>query len=193
MDIQARVISVQDYVAFGDQPVDIVDGEVILMAAAHTRRQPNVVTNLFRKLDPFVHRHKLGKIFTESSFVLDGDPRSKWVRGARTPDLAFISRERIESHNAEHPDPDEPWWLAPDLAVEVISPTDRYDYLSQKVADYLRFGVKLVWVIDPTTRTVRVHIREEPLGHSLSEKEKLTAEPMIAGWSMKVADLFVEG
>lgn len=188
MQVGTKYITLAEYLAYGDQPVEVVAGEVI-MAAAHSRRQPNVVTNLFESLQPYVRKNRLGKVFTEASYVLDGDPRSKWVSGARTPDLSFIDLERMVAHNAQHPE-DEPWWLAPDLAAEVISPTDQYGDVSQKVADYLRYGVRLVWVIDPAAKSVRVHSPQEPLGHSLSAADALTAEPVIAGWSMKVADLF---
>lgn len=191
MQIGTRYITLAEYLSYGDQPVEVVDGEVI-MAAAHARRHSRIIARLTRKLDPFVHKNKLGELLGESSYVLDGDPRSKWVSGARIPDLSFISRERVEAHDTAHPDEDEPWWLAPDLAVEVISPTDRYDDVSQKVADYLRFGVRLVWVIDPAGKSVRVHSPGEPLGHSLGVKDKLTAEPVIDGWSMKVSDLFAD-
>jgi len=190
MQVQTRHMTVAEYLAYGDQPVEVINGEAIMAAAAHTRRQPNIVTNLFDKLHPFVRKNKLGKVFSEASYVLDGNPRTKWVAGARTPDVSFISRERIEAHNAEYPD-DEPWWLAPDLAVEVISPTDSYDYLSQKVADYLSAGVKLVWVIDAEARSVRVFAPDHPLGYAVREPDKLTAESVIPGWSMKVSDLFV--
>lgn len=189
MQVEAQRLTVDEYLAYGDQPVEVIDGEVVLMAAAHTRGQPNVVTNLFRGLEGFVHKHKMGKVFTEASFVLDGNPRSRWVKGARTPDLSFITLHRIQEHNAKYPASD-PFWLAPDLAVEVISPTDSYEYLSQKVSDYLRYGVRLVWVIDPAARAVRAHTPDQPLGFTLREGDKLTAEPVVAGWSIKVADLF---
>jgi Uma2 family endonuclease len=192
MQVGTRYITLKEYLSYGDQPVEVVNGEVIMTAAAHTRRQPNVVTNLFGALHPYVRKNRLGKVFTEASYVLDGDPRSNWVVGARTPDLSFITRERIDAHNAAHPSLDEPWWLAPDLAVEIFSPTDSHTEVSQKVADYLSYGVRLVWVIEPAVSSVRVYSPDEPLGHTLGDKDKLTAAPLIEGWSMKVADLFSE-
>jgi Uma2 family endonuclease len=191
MQVQTRYLTVQEYLSYGDSPVEVVNGEAI-MTAAHTRSQPNVVTNLFGSLHPHVRKNKLGKVFTEASYVLDGNPRKNWVVGARTPDLSFIVRERIQAHNAEHPHPDQPWWLAPDIAAEVISPTDSYDMLSQKVADYLRAGVKLVWVIDPDKQVVRAHLPDNPLGSTLTAADRLSGEPVISGWSMKVIDLFDE-
>ena len=106
------------------------------------------------------------------------------------PDLSFISRERMATHDQEVADPDEPWWLAPDIAIEVVSPTDNYDDLSSKVADYLKYGVKLIWMVDPRARAVRVHTPDQPTGFTLSESDTLSAEPVVAGWQIPVADLF---
>jgi Uma2 family endonuclease len=136
-----------------------------------------------------VQERGLGKVFVEASFVLDGNPRKRWIKDSRVPDVAFITRERIDAHEAAHPDP---WWLAPDLAVEVISPTDQYESLLQKVADYLRYGVRLVWAINLLTRTVTIHTTELPLGQILRVDDTLDAAPLIEGWSMSVADLFAK-
>ncbi len=81
--------------------------------------------------------------------------RVELVRGllvVREPDIAFISRERL-------PDPVPAGFLdlAPDLAVEVLSPDDRPGAVLQKVADWLSAGVRLVWVVDPVRRLARVY------------------------------------
>lgn len=191
MEIAVKLPTLAEYqAAFAKEPVEIVDGEFIVMAAAHARVHPRVIRKLNRSLDKFVQDHNLGEVFIEASFVLDGNRRKDWVRGARMPDLAFIARERVEKHEAENLDPDEPWWLAPDIAAEVISHTDAYADLSQKVADYLRFGVQIVWMIDPRQRIVRVHTPAQPTGFTLHEADTLKAEPLVAGWSLSVADLF---
>ncbi len=141
-------------------------------------------------LGTFVYNHKRGSLYPSASYVLDGDRRSDWMRGARMPDLSFISRERMAAHDQEIADPDEPWRLAPDIAIEVVSPTDSYDDLSGKVADYLKYGVKLIWMVDPRARAIRVHTPDEPTGFTLAETDSLTAEPVISGWKLQVADLF---
>ncbi len=192
MQVDAKLMTVEQYQAeFAKQPIEIVDGEVIPMSPVG-RRQPQVMANLADDLGPFVKRENLGRVFSEASYVLDGNRRANWVRGARTPDVSFIRRERIEAHNAEYTDPDEPWWLAPDIAVEVVSPTDPYSAVIGKAADYLRYGVKLVWIIDPQARTVHVHTPDNPMGTTLAGEDTLKAEPVIEGWSMAVAALFEE-
>jgi Uma2 family endonuclease len=72
----------------------------------------------------------------------------------RGPDLAFVSAERIR----DNPPPRRGFWeLAPDLAVEIVSPEDEEKDLREKVDDYLRAGVRLVWLIDPRARRARVY------------------------------------
>jgi Uma2 family endonuclease len=175
--------------AFATQPVEVVDGEIVPMTP-QGRVQPQVIANLIRSFGNHVWEHDLGDVLVEASYALDANRHKDWVRGARTPDLSFIRRDRVAAHNAKYTDPDEPWWLAPDLAAEVISHTDTYHDLSQKVADYLRFGVQIVWMIDPHTRTVRVHSPAQPTGHTLYASDTLDAEPVVSGWSMEVAELF---
>jgi Uma2 family endonuclease len=69
------------------------------------------------------------------------------------PDVAFVASERLAALVIGQPFPE----LAPDLAVEVLSPGDRRAAVQAKVGEYLAAGVRAVWVLDPATRTVGVH------------------------------------
>jgi Uma2 family endonuclease len=191
MAVQTRLLTVDEYVAFGDKPVEVIDGEVVEMSPS-TKRQPKVLRRLNRPLDAYTLEKGLGEVFTESSFVLDGEPRRGWVKNARTPDLAFIAKSRYEAHEAEHPSDEEPWWIAPDLVAEIISPTDEAQDVMRKLRDYLTFGVLIVWLIYPKTKSVVVYTQDNHLGTTLTEGDLLTAEPLIPGWSMPVAALFAE-
>ena len=75
------------------------------------------------------------------------------ARQVRKPDASFIRIDRLPA--GEEPEGHCP--IAPDLAVEVVSPNDLYSEVEEKVDDYLAAGVRLVWVIDPPTRTAHVH------------------------------------
>jgi Uma2 family endonuclease len=78
----------------------------------------------------------------------------------------------------------------PDLVVEVRSKNDTGAKIADKVGDYLKAGVQVVWVADPQTRTVSVHRRDqEP--QVLGEDDTLTVEDIIPGFRMRVADVFV--
>jgi Uma2 family endonuclease len=77
-------------------------------------------------------------VISETLFVLDRDADLK-----RRPDVAFVSRTRWPGR----PQQTEAWDVIPDLAVEVVSPTNTADEVLEKIDEYFRFGVRLVWVI----------------------------------------------
>jgi len=78
---------------------------------------------------------------------------------------------------------------APDLIVEVLSPGDRPNRVSQRVGQYLRHGVPLVWLIDPEDRTVNVY-RPDEYPKLLDETDDLTGNGVLPDFACKVADLF---
>jgi len=83
----------------------------------------------------------------ETGFKLESDPDT-----VRAPDVAFVSRERIPPRSTKGFPA-----LAPDLAIEVLSPDDRPGETLAKVGDWLSAGTRLVWVVDPNRRTARVY------------------------------------
>ncbi len=103
----------------------------------------------------------------------------------RAPDVSFISNETLQR---EH-DPQGFFPGAPDLAVEVVSPSDRMAYVEQKVREYLAAGCKLVWVVLPQTKTIHVHRTPKQI-EVLSVGETLTGEPVIPSFSVPVEEIF---
>ena len=79
--------------------------------------------------------------------------------------------------------------LAPDLAAEVVSPNDTYEEVDEKIEEYLRTGVRLVWVISPHNHTIRVY-RANGSSHSLRENDELDGEDVLPGFRCPVRDLF---
>ncbi|MGQ0614519.1 MAG: Uma2 family endonuclease [Planctomycetaceae bacterium] len=121
----------------------------------------------------------LGIVYgAETGFLLSRNPDT-----VRAPDVAFVRAERAAAHSAGY------LAGAPDLAVEVLSPDDRPDYVSEKVAEWLAGGARAVWIIDPEARTVTVHeIGGAPL--LLSVDGVLRGGAALPGFSMPVHDLF---
>jgi Uma2 family endonuclease len=101
------------------------------------------------------------------------------------PDASFVAAARIPIGFFERGESDIP----PDLAVEVLSPDDRAVAVNRKVRDYLRAGVRMVWVIDPEIRTVLIH-REGAAVTGVGDAETLSGGDVLPGFSCKVADLF---
>jgi len=88
----------------------------------------------------------LGKVFLAGTgFILEREPDT-----VRAPDIAFVSQNRLPADLM----PDGYFELAPDLAVEVISPNDTKREVREKVEDWLNAGVQLVWVVDYQKRTI---------------------------------------
>jgi Uma2 family endonuclease len=101
----------------------------------------------------------------------------------RKPDACFIRHERL-TPAARHA-PFLP--IAPDLAVEVISPTDLAHAIDEKIQEYLDAGIPIVWIINPEARVARIHRRESVTG--LYETDDLEAEPVLPGFRCKLADV----
>ena len=166
-----------------DQSVEVVNGEVVMMSP-NQRQSVRVARNLYDSLRDHVRGKDLGELSTEVAYILDGNRSSNWVKGSRQPDVSFVAQERIAAHDAEY-GTDGPWWLAPDLVVEVVSPTDSYTDVNRKIRDYLRYGVRLLWIIDPQARIVWVITPDAPNGHTLTDTENLSGDPVLPGSSLE--------
>lgn len=132
-------------------------------------------------LAAYVYEHKLGIATGENGgYILERDPDT-----VVAPDAGFIREDRRSlnrSRRGYFPG-------IPDLAIEVISPTDEPADIRRKKTLYERAGVPLVWWIDPETRTATVHVLGQPVRH-LSESDSLDGESVILGFSVPLGTLF---
>jgi len=146
---------------------ELVEGHLLsepLPGAAHGR----VTARIVHLLSKFAKTGGIGVVLTaDAGFVLARSPDT--VRG---PDVAFVAQERYEAAG----DPATAFPGAPDLAVEVLSPTDRPTEVHAKVADYLAGGAGIVWVVDPMPgrETVTVY-------HKLLEPRVLHGDALLDG------------
>lgn len=102
------------------------------------------------------------------------------------PDASFVSFQRL---TATDKFPKGYLKLAPDLAVEVVTPNDLADEVDQKINDYLTAGVRLVWEVHPTSHTVTVHRADDSVVR-WRETDFLDGENILPGFQCRVADLF---
>jgi len=99
------------------------------------------------------------------------------------PDVAFCSIAR-------HPERPEGYLeIPPDLVVEVLSPDDRRKKVREKIKDYVKGGVKLVWLVDPEVKTVTVYAGSLR-GTELDEMETITGGEVLPEFTCKVAEFF---
>lgn len=189
-EVEVWFPTLEQYMGSSDFPVEVVQGRLVICYPP-VRVQTKITQHLWHSIGTFVKEQKLGTSWVNAAFIPEIDDLKRLV-AALMPDVSFVTKERITVHNQEHPDRDEPWWIAPDLAIEVVSRYDTYSYINQKVADYLRYGVRLTIIIDPKTKSIRVHTQDNPDGHTLHLDDTLSGDPVLPGWSMKVAEIFGE-
>ena len=144
-------------------------------------RHGRIMAMLTEILGAHVRRQRLGVVLAgDPGFILARKPDT--VRG---PDVAFVSRERIEISG----DTVNAITGAPDLAVEVLSPSDRPVPVHAKVADYLAAGTRRVWVVDPEVRTVTVY-SSLLSPQRLRDDDMLDGEDVVSGFRVRVGDIF---
>jgi Uma2 family endonuclease len=140
----------------------------------------DVAMRLGAEIHVFVERHDLGRVFAaETGFTLARKPDT-----VRAPDVAFISNARL-------PDPPPRGFaeMAPDLAVEVLSPGDRPGEVLEKVSDWLKAGARQVWVVDPGRASAHVY-RADGRESLLGENDSLAGEDVLPGFGYRLDALF---
>ena len=167
---------------------DGVRGELIRGALSETmptgREHGQIAGRLTVRLGSFIESRGLGIYTTSDSGVqLEHDPDT-----VREPDIAFFSAERSP--------PDERVTgyaqVAPDLAVEIVSPSDRLPAVNDKALMWLRYGVRLVWVVRPDERRVDIHRDGHPVA-ALTESDALDGQDVLPGFSCPVREIFGAG
>ncbi|MEP7292598.1 MAG: Uma2 family endonuclease [Chloroflexota bacterium] len=164
MSVQDRVgMPLDEFIELGNEhPFEIINGERIPKLPT-VGGHNYVIRLLFRLLS--LHS-QIGECFIEATYVLPDHYDSTWVSGSRTPDLLFITAERWTAYLEANPDwKQKPYLFVPDLVIEVISPTDKFTEVNNKVDAYLADGVRLIILIDPQRREAFVHApdAEQPL------------------------------
>lgn len=178
------LMTAEQLLALPDEPParrDLVEGELWEMAAAGTKHGA-LGSRLDRIIGRYVEDHHLGEVFAaETGFTLARNPDT-----VLAPDVAFVRADRVPAQGI----PDDFWEIAPDLAVEVVSPGDRSGKVAKKVALYLAHGVPLVWVVYPQRRTVVVHQPgAEP--YTLHETDTLDGGAVLPGFVCPLGPIWV--
>jgi Uma2 family endonuclease len=156
-------------------------GELIPMSPAGSRS--GVVTfRVSLRFGAYVDQQHLGVCGSaEWGFRLSSNPDT-----VRAPDIGFVKADRIPAEGI----PDGFWPGAPDLAIEVLSPTDRFANVLVKVREYLDAGTHLVWVLDPETRRAFIfRPGQEP--EIVDSDGELSGEDVVSGFVLRLADVWV--
>ncbi|MBI2614655.1 MAG: Uma2 family endonuclease [Gemmatimonadetes bacterium] len=167
------------HVNLPDQRTELVRGVLVVREKAGFRHGA-VTMRLAKGIADHVDARGLGLVLAaDTGFKLATDPDT-----VRAPDIAFIRRDRL-------PDPEPLGYLdhAPDLAVEVLSPGDCPGEVLTKVGDWLDAGTRLVWVVDPARRLVRVY-RADGSQSVVAEHDVLDGEDVLPGFSCRLSAIW---
>jgi Uma2 family endonuclease len=155
-------------------PAELYNGRVVFKMPnfAHSVIQGKIT----QKINNYLDTHPIGLVGGDANFRLWPERRHE----SRGPDVSFILKERLPQNLFRFLP------LAPDLAVEILSPGDSFMQMMEKVDEYLRQGVKIVWVAIANTREVLVCT---PKG-KYSVRDTLTAPELLPGFELPVSDIF---
>ena len=128
---------------------EVVGGQIVEKPAMGAF-ESLVASLLWRWMAPYVDENQLGRVLSETLFLLDPALGLK-----RRPDLAFVSTQRWPLRRRVPRT--EAWEVVPDLAVEVISQTNTADQVAEKIEEYFRSSVRQVWVVYPGTSKVYLY------------------------------------
>lgn len=159
---------------------ELVKGDLIEMSPA-SPRHGRIAMRIGALLEQYVRQQKLGVVYAaETGFKLQENPDT-----VRAADAAFVAQARIPAEG----EPEGYWAIAPDLVVEVVSPSDSALLVQGKVTDWLAAGCRLVWVLYPDTRTVTEY-RSLADVRVLTASESLDGGDVLPGFTCSIADLY---
>ncbi len=175
-----KLITGEELLAMGDiGPCELIDGRIVPMIPAGGVHGV-IEAKLAWRLGGFIEQNQLG-----FSMVGEVGIHTRWnpdrVRGA---DFAFWTAEQF---------PDGPpvgfSEVAPYLAIEIVSPSNSWEEIREKIAEYFSIGAEQVWIVEPANRAVLIYHTATQFS-VLNEGNTITGEGLLAGFSLAVADLF---
>ena len=158
---------------------EIAAGELITMPfpkSLHTL----IAHRVYKALQPSLNQYDHSEALFEAGYILSLAPLT-----VRQPDVSVLTKERIHSTAL-----DSYFEGAPEIAIEIVSPSDSAEYLEAKVKDYLESGSTEVWILYPKTKHIHVFSRTDA-PKLFTEKQTLESSDLLPGFSVKVADLFL--
>lgn len=184
MPTESSVLSLEEYAALDEAGQECIT-ELVRGVLVHEprpgRRHGELQVEIAFHLRRWAEQRG-ARVSVESGFVLERDPPT--LRG---PDVAVVLA-------GSHVETDDHGWgsRAPDVAVEVLSPSDTSTAVHRKTMDYLNAGARLVWLVDDQARTVVVH-RPDGSANLIRGDETLSGEDVLPGFSVSLTELFGEG
>ena len=181
MVVQERLMTAEEFGAMPDDGVrrELVKGRLIEMPPPKPRH--NILADRFWMfLNTFIESHDLGFAATELGCKLTSNPDT-----IRIPDVGFVSKQRLPNPNLDEYIP-----LAPDLAVEIVSPNDIATEVNDKIEEYFRAGSHLVWVVYPRRPEVYVYSGSSTNVQIIGIDGTLDGEDVLPGFTLPLREIF---
>ena len=187
-DVQTKSITEEEYLALGsDVNAEIIDGELVIMSP-NKGEHGHLEARISGFLLNFTGARKLGRVFSDTTaFILRENP-GQGLKDSRVPDVSYVSYERLPLDAILK----ELLHVAPNLAVEVISPSEKTRDMIAKTEFYLEYGVEQVWLVFPDDQEIRVCTPAHPLGKAYSMADTLTGGDLLPGFSIPIRAIFDE-
>ncbi len=182
MSTEVKLMTADELLAMPDDGFvyELINGELIKMSPPG-HEHGRVTMNIAGPLYDYAKRKRLGQVYAaETGFLVEQDPDT-----VRAADVAFVRRERIEKAG-----PVQGYWMgAPDLVVEVLSPSDTVRRVEGKVAQWLKSGARMVWIVSPQMHTVTVYGSLTDIV-ILTDKNTLDGGEAVPGFQINVEEIF---
>ena len=168
-------MTLEDFLESDLEGYEYVKGVLIPMPPT-SGEHGDISSNVNWYLDSHVRENQLGRIYTSDTGFRIGER-------VLMPDIAFVLSARLPDDRRKA------FSIPPDLAVEIVSPTDVHYNVIEKALAYLNAGTRLVWVIEPVGKTVTVYRSQTDI-KTLTREDTLSGEDVVEGFSCQVAQLF---
>jgi len=182
MSTEVKLMTADELLAMPDDGFvyELIKGELIKMSPPG-HEHGLVTMNIAGPLYQHVDANRLGVVYAaETGFQIHQNPDT-----VRAPDVAFVRNQRLTNAGSI-----EGYFVgAPDLAVEVISPSDSVVHVEEKVADWIEAGSGMVWVVSPKLRTVTVYQSLTEIS-VLTEKDIVDGHDVVPGFKIAVTEIF---
>lgn len=178
----APLLTADDLLAMPDDGhrYELSQGKLVRLPIS-SNESSDIAGGILFALRGYAYPRQLGWVTgDDGAYILRRNPYT-----VRIPDVAFVLTDRMPPQEQRRCYLE----LAPDIVVEVVSPSDNQKDVQAKVHEYISFGVRLVWVVYPVQRTVAIHTADRP-EHFLHEEDTLDGGDVLPGFTLSVADIF---
>ncbi len=160
--------------------LELVCGEIVAVPSSGAMH--NLIVGLLHHLlYAFASEQRLGLVFGDNmGYVL-----RRGLDTVRIPDVSFIAWDRVPEVGI----PDGSWQIPPDLAVEVVSPSDQAEDVYNKAREYVESGVRAIWVVWPRRRAVSIHTSDRTT-QEFGMDDELDGGDVLPGFTVRIGELF---